>query len=54
VALSPYLPFTTPKVGEMLGLSGAAQGWQRPPVEAGTTLGPVEPLFVKLESDALD
>lgn len=54
VALSPYLPFTTPRVGEMLGLSGAVEGWQRPPVEAGTALGLVEPLFVKLETDALD
>ncbi|MDP9495156.1 MAG: methionine--tRNA ligase [Actinomycetota bacterium] len=54
VALFPYLPFTTPRVGEMLGLSGAVQGWQRPPVEAGTALGLVEPLFVKLEADALD
>ena len=54
VALSPYLPFTTPKVGEMLGLSGEVESWQRPPVEAGTALGTVAPLFVKLESDALD
>ena len=54
VALSPYLPFTTPRVGEMLGLSGAVESWQRPSVEAGTALGSVEPLFVKLETDALD
>jgi methionyl-tRNA synthetase len=54
VALSPYLPFTTPKVGEMLGLSGGVESWERPTVEAGTALGTVEPLFVKLESDALD
>lgn len=54
VALSPYLPFTTPTVGEMLGLSGGVESWKRPAVEAGTALGTVEPLFVKLESDALD
>jgi methionyl-tRNA synthetase len=53
-ALSPYLPFTTPKVGEMLGLPGNIESWQRPPVDAGTALGTVEPLFVKLELDALD
>ena len=54
VALSPYLPFTTPKVGQLLGLSGEVDSWHRPPVEAGTALGTVEPLFMKLESDALD
>ncbi|MEX1134381.1 MAG: methionine--tRNA ligase [Acidimicrobiia bacterium] len=54
VALSPYLPFTTPRVGEMLGLSGEVETWERPAVEAGTALGTVEPLFLKLESDALD
>ena len=54
VALSPYLPFTTPRVGEMLGLSGEVEHWERPAVEAGTALGTVEPLFLKLESDALD
>jgi methionyl-tRNA synthetase len=54
VALSPYLPFTTPKVGQMLGLSGEVDSWQRPLVKPGTALGMVEPLFVKLDSDALD
>ena len=53
VALSPYLPFTTPKVGEMLGLPGAVEGWERPTVPAGTALGKVNPLFAKLEDDAL-
>ncbi|MEX2251712.1 MAG: methionine--tRNA ligase [Acidimicrobiia bacterium] len=54
IALSPYLPFTTPTVGKMLGLFGGVESWERPAVEAGTALGTVEPLFVKLESDALD
>jgi methionyl-tRNA synthetase len=54
VALSPYLPFTTPKVGQMLGLSGEVDRWQRPLVAPGTALGMVEPLFLKLDSDALD
>jgi methionyl-tRNA synthetase len=54
VALSPYLPFTTPKVGAMLGLPGAIENWVRPVVPAGATLGTVEPLFAKLEDDALD
>ncbi|HEY6628770.1 MAG TPA: methionine--tRNA ligase [Acidimicrobiia bacterium] len=54
VALSPYLPFTTPKVGEMLGLPGAVASWKRPEVSAGTALGEIQPLFAKLEDDALD
>ncbi|HET7846908.1 MAG TPA: methionine--tRNA ligase [Acidimicrobiia bacterium] len=54
VALSPYLPFTTPKVGQMLGLSGEVDNWQRPVVTPGTALGVIEPLFLKLDGDALD
>ena len=49
VALSPYLPFTTPKVGEMLGLSGAVESWERPGCRPGPPWATVEPLFVKLE-----
>jgi methionyl-tRNA synthetase len=54
VALYPYLPFTTLKVGEMLGLTGAVETWRRIEVPAGAVLGTVEPLFAKLEADALD
>ncbi len=54
VALSPYLPFTTPVVGAMLGGPVELDGWRRPPVEAGSPLGEIRPLFSKLEPDALD
>jgi methionyl-tRNA synthetase len=54
VALSPYLPFTTPVVGEMLGGPADLDGWVRPPIEAGTVLGEIRPLFTKLEHDVLD
>ena len=54
VALSPYLPFTTIRVGEMLGLPVAVESWDRPVVPAGAALGAIEPLFLKLETDALD
>jgi len=54
VALSPYLPFTTRTIGEMLGLDGEVDGWWAPEVKGGTELGDVQPLFQKLDSDALD
>jgi methionyl-tRNA synthetase len=54
VALAPYLPWTTGKLGEMLGLPAGVGVWQRPPVDEGTALGQINPLFIKLEPDALD
>lgn len=54
VALSPYLPFSTETIGEMLGLGPAVDGWAAPPVNGGTKLGDVSPVFQKLEPDALD
>jgi methionyl-tRNA synthetase len=54
IALSPYLPFTTPVLGEMLGGPVELDGWRRPPIEAGTTLGEIKPLFAKLDPDTLD
>ena len=53
VALSPYLPFTSDTLGEMLGLDVVA-AWTRPELAAGDQLGSVEPLFTKLEDSALD
>ena len=41
VALSPYLPFTTPVVGTMLGGPVEVSEWRRPPIEAGAKLGEV-------------
>jgi methionyl-tRNA synthetase len=54
VALSPYLPWTTGQVGEMLGIRPEVTGWERPPVEGGIKLGRILPLFTKLEPDVLD
>jgi methionyl-tRNA synthetase len=53
VGFSPYLPFTTERLGEMLGI-GPVTEWNRPVLPAGTPLGAVAPLFSKLEPDALD
>ncbi len=53
-ALSPYLPFSTRVIGDMLGLGPELSGWSASPVPGGTTLGEVAPIFAKLETDALD
>jgi methionyl-tRNA synthetase len=54
VALAPYLPFTTASLGPMLGLDAEIAGWSRTLVEAGTRLGTISPLFVKVSDDVLD
>jgi methionyl-tRNA synthetase len=54
VALAPYLPWTTSRLGEMLGIGPGVDGWERPVVAGGTRFGPVAPLFTKLEPDVLD
>jgi methionyl-tRNA synthetase len=54
VGLTPYLPFSSARLGEMLGIGDALPGWARPEVPAGTELGDIVPLFIKLEPDALD
>ncbi len=53
VALSPYLPFTTVTLGEMLGV-GPVSSWARTPIPAGTRFGEIRPLFAKLEGTELD
>jgi methionyl-tRNA synthetase len=53
VAFSPYLPFTAVVLATMLGLPETIEGWQRPPLPAGTSLGEIRPLFTKLEPDVL-
>ena len=53
VTFSPYLPFTTVPLGEMLGLRSAVTSWARPELPAGTELGEVTPLFRKLEGDII-
>jgi methionyl-tRNA synthetase len=52
VAFAPYLPFSTETLGEILGI-GPLEGWSRSEVPAGTDLGEVRPLFIKLDLDAL-
>jgi methionyl-tRNA synthetase len=54
VGLTPYLPYSSARLGEMLGIGSEVPGWHRPEVPGGTPLGEVSPLFLKLESDALD
>ena len=46
VALSPYLPFSTTKLEEILG---PISSWQRSPVIAGTPIPKPTPLFAKIE-----
>ena len=53
VALTPYLPFTSDTLGEMLGL-GPVTEWATPIVQGGAPLGDVAPMFTKLDADALD
>jgi methionyl-tRNA synthetase len=54
VALTPYLPWTSGRLGEMLGIGTEVTGWERPDVAGGTELGMVTTLFTKLDADALD
>jgi methionyl-tRNA synthetase len=54
VALTPYLPWTSVQLGEMLGIGTEVTGWERPEVAGGTELGIVTTLFTKLDGDALD
>ena len=54
VALTPYLPWTSARLGEMMGFGPEVPGWSRPEVPGGTRLGEIVPLFTKLEPDALD
>jgi methionyl-tRNA synthetase len=54
VALSPYLPFSTATIGSMLGIEPEVQGWEVPEISGGTVLGTIEPVFNKLEDEALD
>ncbi|MCP3974467.1 MAG: methionine--tRNA ligase [bacterium] len=53
VALAPYLPFTSPRVLEMLGIPQEPH-WHPPVVPAGTKLGPAVPLFAKVDLELLD
>jgi methionyl-tRNA synthetase len=54
VALTPYLPFSSSVIGEMLGVGTELKSWASVEVPGGTPLGEVQPVFTKLEADALD
>lgn len=54
VALTPYLPFSSSVIGEMLGVGAELKSWAPVEVPGGTPLGEVRPVFTKLEADALD
>ena len=54
VALTPYLPWTSARLGEMLGIGLEVARWERPEVAGGSRLGKVGTLFTKLDADALD
>jgi methionyl-tRNA synthetase len=54
VALTPYLPWTSARLGEMLGIGPEVKQWERPEVAGGSELGSVGPLFAKLDADALE
>jgi methionyl-tRNA synthetase len=53
VVFTPYLPFTSPQVGEMLG-TGPIDEWSRPKLTPGTKLGEIAPLFQKISDDILN
>jgi methionyl-tRNA synthetase len=53
VSLAPYLPWSTTRLGTMLGIGDVAT-WDRPVIEGGAALGRILPLFTKLEPDVLD
>jgi methionyl-tRNA synthetase len=54
VALTPYLPWTSARLGEMLGIGPNVTRWERPEVAGGSELGTVGTLFTKLDNDALE
>ncbi|MGH8958758.1 MAG: methionine--tRNA ligase, partial [Acidimicrobiia bacterium] len=52
VAFTPYLPFTSPLLGEVLG-TGPIETWTRPKLTPGAELGEIAPLFAKISDDIL-
>ncbi len=56
VALYPFLPFSSQKIHEYLGMSGAVEesGWEARRPEPGALLPQPEPLFKKIELPAVD
>lgn len=54
VALYPYLPHSAETMGEMLGIDPMVSEWAAPEISGGSPLGKIQPLFTKLDADALD
>ncbi|MGH8945676.1 MAG: methionine--tRNA ligase [Acidimicrobiia bacterium] len=52
-ALTPYLPFSSRQIGEMLGIDRELNSWRAVEVAGGTRLGDIRPVYTKLEDDAL-
>ena len=50
VLLSPYLPFTSAALDEVLG---PVDGWTRSPLEVGRAIDKPKPLFAKIDLDEL-
>ncbi|MDQ3914416.1 MAG: methionine--tRNA ligase [Actinomycetota bacterium] len=48
-AFLPYLPTSSAAVLTALGVDASSAAWTRPSLEAGASLGPLEPLFPRLE-----
>jgi methionyl-tRNA synthetase len=53
VAFSPYLPFTSDSLFEMLGVERPDE-WTAPAILAGAMLGEISPLFAKISDDIFD
>ncbi|GBE23498.1 MAG TPA: methionine--tRNA ligase [Actinobacteria bacterium] len=53
VGFLPYLPFTSARLHDMLGLKAGKGGLRRPDVPEGARLGEIGPLFTKLDDTAL-
>ena len=54
VALSPYLPWSTRQIGDMLGVGPEVGSWDLIEVAGGSSLGEITRLFDKLDDDALE
>ncbi len=54
VALSPYLPWSTLQIGEMLGIGAEVETWDLIEVAGGSSLGEITRLFDKLDDDVLE
>jgi methionyl-tRNA synthetase len=54
VGFAPYLPFTSARLGPMLGLTEDTEAWAMPIVPDGAKIGPVAPLFTKIPDALLE